>query len=308
MERLALDCSLYTSPDQVPFDLAALFVEARDTEEVEKRIWPYRFELRGRNRVVCPEWGNQDIIEGFSLKTDQDKQETKAALKIRQALIDEREGTTVVWLSPPNEDYPEGRITIGKVVWMNNLKTMECYGLPVEFSKESFIEIAKRLSSESVVGLKEFRSQVYILSSEKHTDPWHELKKKIPLGKIWTAIENKQAELNKTTILRDARLVADSVPVYLWSNNPVRVGAYLERKMERMGHRINTVKSGCGGLNKDLISASPMRVLNSPHGTASTEKTKGVYVKECPYCGKKINKTIYPGYTCQCGHTYKGVC
>ncbi len=307
-ERLALDCSLYRSPDYIPLDLAALFVEAMDTKALEERIWPYRFELRNNNRVICPEMGDQDVSDYFSLETDQDRQETEAALKIRQALVDEKEATAVVWLSPPNENYPEGRITIGKIAWENNVKTMECYGLPVNFSKEIFIQISQKISPGNEYSLKNLRSQVYIFSSEVYLDPWQEIKKKLPLGQVWSAIEKKQAELRKEEILRDTRLVADSVSAHLWSSHPIKLGAYLECEMERMGYRINAVKSGCGGLNKDLFSLSPMRVLNSPHGMVSTEKNKGVYVKECPYCGRKINKIIHPGYTCQCGHTYKGVC
>ncbi len=307
MERLALDCSSFTSPSEIPIGLASLFIEARDTQEIEKRIVPYRFQKIG-DKVISPEWGEDDIAEYFCWETERDRQESEAGVKVRQALIEQPEGTAVVWLSPPAEGYPEGRISIGKIVWENNVKEMHCYGIAAKFSKEKFLHLADEFGNDDKVNLEKLRSQVFLLSSNDYEDPWQVLKIKLPLGKIWIEIETKRAELRKEKYQRDAEIVVKSIPDYMWSMSRIRMGAYLERGMERMGHRINTVKSGCGGLNRDLISSSPMRVLNSPHGVVSTEKSDGVYVKECPYCHKKINKLIHPGYQCECGKVFKGIC
>ncbi len=306
-ERLAFDCSSFTSPSEIPIGLASLFIEARDTQEIEKRIVPYRFQKIG-DKVISPEWGGDDIAEYFSLETERDRQESQAGLKVRQALIDQPEGTAVIWLSPPTEGYPEGRISIGKIVWENNVKEMHCYGIAAKFSEEKFSYLAEKFGNDDQVNLDKLRSQVFVLSSNDYEDPWQVLKIKLPLGKIWTEIETKRAGLRKERFRRDAEMVVESMPDYMWSISRVRMGAYLERGMERMGHQVNSVKSGCGGLNKDLFASPPMRVLNSPNGIILTKESKGVYVKECPYCHKKINQVIFPGYKCQCGKTFRGVC
>ncbi len=306
-ERIALDCSRYNSPNEIPVGLASLFIEAMDTSEIEKRVVPYRFQKVG-NKVISPEWGNKDITEYFSWQSERDCQESQAGLKLRQALIDKPEGTVIAWFSPPDGKYPEGRISIGKIVWKNNLKEMHCYGISTRFSKKGFIALVEGLEDSNDIDLGKIRSQIFVLSSADHKNPWQALKTKLPLGKIWTEIETKQADLRKESVRRDAEMVVESMPDYLWRLNRVRMGAYLETAMVRMGHRINPVKSGCGGLNRDLIFSNPTRISNTPHSLDFKENKKGVHVKECPYCGKKINKVIFPGYTCECGKTYQGVC
>lgn len=306
-ERIALDCSRYSSPNEIPVGLASLFIEAMDTEEEEKRVVPYRFQKVG-NKVISPEWGDKDIIKYFSWQSERDCRESEAGLKLRQALINHPEGTAVIWLSPPDEEYTEVRISIGKIVWENNLKEMHCYGISTQFSKKGFIALVEGLDDSKDIDLGKIRSQIFVLSSADHKNPWQTLKTKLPLGKIWTEIETKQADLRKKRAIRDAKISVNSMPDHLWGLNRIRMGAYLETAMERMGYRINSVKSGCGGLNKDLIFSNPSRISNTPHGLHFKENRKGVHVKECPYCGKKINKIIFPGYTCECGKTYQGVC
>jgi len=316
-ERIALDCSRYASlkpytrENVVAEDLAALFVEAKDTEEIEERIWPYRFECRVGEKVVCPEMGNKDITEYFSNETELEQQETVAGEKLKDALINESVGTTVVWLSPPNDEYSEGRITLGRIVWQNNIKVMQCFGLPVDFSQKTFLRLAERLSGPERLYIENLRSHIFVLSKKDGQTSWQRVKEKLPLGQIWSVIENKQAEVTKRKILRDARLVVGSAPVDLWSAKSVRVGAYLERGMERIGHRIDTVKSGCGGLNKDLTSMSPQRVLNSPHGVVRKEGgEKSVYVESCGKCGKHIGKYMTPGksHCPHCGALFPKLC
>lgn len=309
-ERLAFDYSRYTSSKEIEdnviaLDLAALTVEA-GKNSLQDRVWPFEYQLKG-DKVVCPEMGSQDVKNYFSIETDLDRQETKAGLKIRQALIDQPAGTSIVWLSPPNKTYSEGRITLGRISWQNNQKIMQCYGLAVNFTKKDFINLSQKLSQFDQPSPEiNLRSRVFVLPSESFNS-WLFIKEVLPLGAIWQSIETKQAEIKKDKVIRDAKMVVSSMPVHLVCQNPISRGAYLERGMEALGHQLSG--SSCGLLNKDLVSLSPRRLLNSPHRLVSPESNKkGVYVKECPYCHKKINKIIFPGYKCQCGKAYQGVC
>jgi len=313
-ERLAFDYSKYQSlhpqlrNEIVALDLAALVVEA-GIEDLKNRVWPFRYQLRGE-RVICPEMGNQDISNYFSVETSLDRQETRAGLKLRQALISQPGGSTVVWLSPPNQKYSEGRITVGMIDWQNNLKVMHCYGIVVDFSKDEFIDIAKKFSDFcQPAGEIELRSHVFVFSSSNVPNSWHLVKRILPLGEIWQAIENNEVELRRERAIRDAQTVVSSMPTYLGFYDPVRQGAYLEEAMQGIGYKISG--SSCGLLNSDLLHLSPRRVLNSIHGVIRNSASEvKVYVKKCGVCGEHIGKHLTPGesHCPHCGALFPKLC
>lgn len=313
-ERLAFDTRIYknTSSQNLEVDLAALAVEAGEKRPLETRIWPFRLELR-RDKVVCPEMGSDDVREYYSVETKLDRQETKAGLRIRKSLIEQPAGTSVVWLTGPNEIYPEGRVEVGHSFWDRNTKVMQSYGIPVEFSPEKFRQLANQLLEESELDIDQFenvdqfRDKIFILKPKGDKNTWQLLKEKLPLGKIWTTIEKKEAERIKQEALKTARLAVASLPPTRMGH--IQKGAHLERFMNQRNWGISG--SSCGALNSNLIKGSHQHIGFGSRGVVEVEhKTEVVYVAECGRCHKHIGKFMRPGkdHCPHCGSLFPKIC
>src|SRR4030042_6015421 len=114
MERKAFDLTRYPEGNLKPIerDAAALVIESSGN------IHSFFLALLPDSTVVNPALSKtKDVTNFYSDETLQSTKEKQAGLKIRQALIDEPEGTIFAWVSPPEGefDYKEARFEIGRV-------------------------------------------------------------------------------------------------------------------------------------------------------------------------------------------------
>lgn len=332
-ERFAFDIQFYTdrkkneASQRLASDLASLALEL--APDPQKRITPYQLVQTQEGKVISPEFSDTDIQEFLSWESRLDILEAKATLRIRDCILTQEAPFIVIWISPADEKlgYNEGRMVIGIGEREDGLNTVENYGICINFSSEDCLLLANQLltfSENDCQGIDttdQLRAQPIFIKPTQGVEPLDFMAELIPsFVNVLARIKNGEAEALKEQALNDARTIARKVMpqiMQLETENRrglIAVGAYAEQQMMAAGWGMRA-NSGCGFLNTDFLSSSTISVFSYSHlhlgtgGNLTLRKSEaGVFVKNCPYCGRVINEIIKPGYHCQCGKVYRGVC
>jgi hypothetical protein len=326
IERKAFDLTRYLHDgtfNQKGFanHLADLSIETADNLPVHERITPFTLEVLLGGRVVDRSLDDRDVSGHYDEETEFQKKEKVAALKIRESLLTEPEGTVSVWISPPEGElnYKEGRITVGVSKTKAGVKQLESYGIPTQLTAEQNLLIAWRLAEFSdkdyshINHPEDLRSEVITFIPPDNSSPWELLRELIPMDEVWDAIETGGVKEVKEEAVSTALKVYEEVEYMIRAARTEQdytdAGAYAERLM---GERGRPIKSGpCGLTNSDLINQTTpfihTHISIDIQGKPTTSiSERGNFVKNCGKCGKSINRTISAGYQCACGGVYEG--
>jgi hypothetical protein len=315
-EKLALDLKyLQNSPNNeaamsLTDDIASLGLEASG------QVNPYILVVTKEKKVVSPTRPTKDVCELYSSDTDLERQETKAALKRRDYLLEKDGNFVVIWISPSGP-YPSGRLDVGISREIDGLKALESYGININFTDRQYLTLGNNLSSlgenQIVIEQKEdLRENVFLINLNESQDPYDLLEELIPLPNIWENIRNQKAKELKEKYEKQARKLAKKHIKRIKKASNIElfhIGATIEIEMQKMWNT-DIEKEGCGISNLRYLKEYVFnhQSINSRGNSHFSYSERGKFVKKCPYCGAVINKTIEPGYICSCGKEYKGVC
>ena len=319
--KLAFDTSLYrfsSGLQDLASDLSALALES--AQESEERITPYQMVVVQGTGVIYSETG-RDIQEGLRWESPADVFESEATLAIREQILqNQQERFLIVWISSPDLDlgYSEGRLVIGYSQWIDNLFYVQSYGICTENSAARHLQWGKDLltfsQSQKNISLKDadhLRTTPILINLTENDDPFDYLEEIINLPEIWARIKSGAADDLKEAALKKAQVIAQKANATLLRARTredfVRVGAYLEKEMqEAMGYQFRA--GACGGsLNSNIFSFRHQHI-SFKSGQLIVLRSEGVFVRNCPFCGRPIGKIIQPGYKCVCGEVYTGEC
>jgi len=336
-ERCAFDLSLYIPPSRplgdgfsevkrrMVDDLSALVIEAAPRARVEEAVTPVVWQESPRGVVVWPEFSSQPIEDHLRWETEADILESEVTLKIKEMILSSRVPRLAVWINPPDKElgYPQGRMVVGLIENGDGLRMMDSYTIRLDFEPEECLDLARSLFSlsdkaEMVLSIDRVRATPIAIDIPEGVLPLDFLAQLMPqLSRIWQAIRTGRVKEQRKRARRDASVVFREViePNIGWmTNSRVVLGAMAELEMIRRGWSIDSFSSGCGWLNLDRLSTISPFVhthwhLNSAGEIVSTATEVGVFCRNCPYCGKTINKVIRPGFKCPgCGEVYLGTC
>lgn len=299
--------------------------ELPDREKTTHFTW-----LVENGEVVHPDPEIGPIIDHVKDRTPREKQEKDAFLKIRKFLIEEKPGLIVCWFSPKSpedkeESYTEGRIIVYSIEEEKGKKIVNLY----EFGSRQYsfgqqCRIANQFRGHSqeeyyFPNLDKLRETPILLERVKLRQVVEEV---ATYPEAWEDIASGRVKARMEEVGQAAIPVANkAVARIIRRENPILVGADIEREIERrISWKISYV-GGCPGFSNRAILQMmgveshgfyqnqyflTLQIGGSGIRVASVEKK--TYVKECPYCHRKINACISPGYQCACGKVYTGVC
>ena len=298
MERKRiLDPNSYTAPN----DLGPLTVNLADiTTEAAlgplgERVVPFTLiYVEEKNIVINPELSEEkDVLAYYKTDTELEREETRAGCAMRDHLIDEPDGTLSVWLSPYDEQRPEGRITVGYVDTEDGVKKAKSYGIPtLDMPPRQMLYIAWRLGefSDEVYRLDdpEDLRKVAIKLKVPEGEPWEFLREYIPLPESWEAIISREADLKKEEKLKSAREIAPKVlPMLIAARNiheQDQALAYARQQMAARGHHIDTGRLVC---DKVLdVNYGFQYTLLAANGTFIVEYSEKGKKHKLAKCGK----------------------
>lgn len=323
-EALAFDTSRYVetngfNKDAWIEDLSGLSLEAAKNQPLHKRINPFTLEETLDGRIINALIGEKDVSEYYSFETHTDTQESLAGIRIRDSLLNEPEGSMVVWISPAGGEnhYDEARIVIGFNETVNNLKAIRSFGIPTKHTpSESLIHFGTlALLSTSIHPMvyspEDIRSEVLVFhpNSRSHMQT---LRSSIPMDEIWDAIESGEVYREKISAKQDTQKVWNAVG-HLFENARthdefIRAGAAAEQMMSQLGRKMTG--GPCGKMNSEVISKSAnllwqhvelgqneIEEPNDGKGSLSFKCSKGhentrrpgKFRKTCKVCGEDVS-------------------
>lgn len=320
-KRLAYDMRCYVNGagevdvHRAAVDASALVLEC--AADPDRKVTPFVYVQTEEGGVFSPEEGRY-IDEILSWETPQDILASRASLKIRDYIVSQEPPFLVVWMSPPEEKYgyKTGRIVLGIGTRRDGIKVVENYGICTPISCDEVLALANRIFQYSIDQKEtkvssgdELREIATCFRPEE--DPLDFAFKLLSLPEaIQERIKNGEAQVLKERAFRDALVLCEEAKTSLEKAQSARdfveVGVSIERGMESRGWDM-APDSGCGVFNSQI--ASFYYTTFEVNGEISFfESGVGVFVKECPYCHRSINKIIFAGYKCACGKVYTGVC
>jgi len=301
-------CSFETHPAIV--DLAAFAVESNTEVFLEQRIWEFGLILNDANNLYSVELQSEVC---YGAETELDKQEAIAGLQMKDVLLNEPVGTVTLWISPPGgpANYQEGRLVLGVCCFVDGVKTVQSFGIPYAKSADDCFKLGCVLADYSyhqyeLLNAESLRFQTFIIHPDflENRDVFSFLKEKISdLIDTWDFIEAERFVETKMAALRDAQRVFEKISK-LQFFDPIVFGALAEQEMYKFGWSMN--QSACGLTNNELVDKYYQYSHTNLNQTPLV--TKEQYVKKCPYCNKEYNKILKPGFKCDCGQVFLGVC
>ena len=272
-ERLAWDTRLYHRmwregvpreelEERIAIEAATLKREARILQKEVKAvelITPYHWRRTEDDRVICPEFGDVDVIEMLSMETDVDRQESRALLRMREAMLTRVDPYVGVWISPAEAYYGETRWVL---MLSDGKGEAEMFGIRPDSDRIDGVEIAARLAGQ--LGLEmplrkagTVRETPLLVEVKNREESWRWLRREIPeLGGFWQVIDGGELEQVWQADLADtrklARKVVDHMELTAWMNDQavLAMGMMVEDHFGNQG--MNWHNSGCGMLSSQL--------------------------------------------------------
>lgn len=258
----------------------------------------------------------KDVESYYSDETLQTRDEKVAGLKIRQAVKDEPADTLVAWISPPGGefDYKEGRFEIGRVRELLGIKILQCYGIPMkevtpDYCESLFLMLEEfsDKSSQNINSPDDLRDKISIFNSADNSFWLDFLSHALPeMSEIFAKIKDGEVHHLKMKAIKDAKeeIKKEFEDVEISKKNLISTGARIEWGMQSRGWDLSG--GGCGYLNSDLIGMQNVGFFGTTLFFGS--EARPMFVKKCPYCDKEYNKILLPGFKCNCGQIFKGIC
>jgi hypothetical protein len=296
-ERLALDIRLWRdkSEEAIANDLASAADEQRQGSLTE-RVNVFTLTVDDFAKLQT----------GLSWKTESDRQENEAYFKILDWSQRNVSGF-MLWISPSSAEYSESRFTVYQLSSTKEGKTLHGWAICGEETEEECLKVAEQIRSKPS---DELRSNPFPFNPGNLR--WTSfLSEFFGSPEIWQAIDSGSVEREKERIKAVAQKIAkEKIGIIRQSRTlkeAVVVGAMIEKAMEKRAGIVFQDKGSCG-----LSNSAVLEKINKPVQayvqSNKRESKKGQYVKKCPFCHRKINSVIYPGYKCRCGQVYEGVC
>ena len=258
-------------------EIALVYRENGNGKKEAERISPYKliFDRNGEPNFA------------YSKETNLERAESEGMRSIWELA---REGKKyIVLISPPGGDdnYPEGRLIVGKVIATGENVEIECRGMPILENGERLKEMAVELMNRGAVAMDEIR-EVEDLRKEAigvEAKDWNDFLEicdnVFGNHEVWQAIKNGDdlvatAETKKVVV----EVMADMF-VRGYGNNPY----VLERMMMGRGYGLRA--GNHGGINrvKPLFGGA----FNEMYGRVSTEilDPRLQRCEQCGYCYMK---------------------
>ena len=298
--ELAFDVRLYDSAGrgvaQATADLTSLVMSEAVKARPEERIFPYSYRWE-QGQLLTEDGWNTRIWERDNPEVARIRQMAE------QAAAQARFGW-FIHISPPTDEWPEDRVTLGRVQPNQTEVTIQCYGGPTGWSETVRQEVIERLGLAESDG--RVSDQIFVC-----WDDWSQVGEIIPELRSWwrqtaSAVSRRQRLEPKIRQTVAARL-ADQA----WQD-PVSVGAQLEQTAARIAgvELVTDGRTGCGVLNSGLLpiwGPGPQFLTRTWQEWERIKRWFGRFVYSCGKCGASIMKKIYPGHQCLvCGGVYHG--
>lgn len=315
-KQLAFDIGTCSTPEQAVVDLASYATEHGELPLWE-RIWPFEMYLLADGDLYNPVFGR--LSDNLCWKTEKRCIESKAALEMCQ-MVAAHDSGFIVWISPPylNSPKPEARFVVWDIASKGGVRVIDGRGIPGYQDEKKCLRIANRMRHFCPDDLEEFKTVKKLrstpmffpnLSSLEFSWTYflQEMADDQP-AEVWETIRNGDDMARKEKLLQKAEKVIAKTDLKVARRVAIEkrilIGAVIEHEMQKMGVVFQTSGS-CGFSNQFLLEEKGVLTKFSQ----KAESKKGVYAKECPYCGQKIGKVIHPGYHCPgCGREYTGIC
>jgi len=299
--EIALDLRRYDTPEKLGSlinDTASLSIEASETGI--PRVNPSYFIKRSKNYVIAPGRDKRDVLNMFV----SDDPATKAAEKIKEMLLTDKQNNIYVWISP-SDPWPETRIQVGakKITKSGRFEYLKRYDISTTLSPERCLYLGQLLVSMSADEMEfpqkpdDLRSVIIKLKVPQGWDPFEYLSAfiELPEKNIWESILDGTADKNKAKAVKAAAIATEPVRlnphvIYL---SPIEYGTYVETRMRQEGFGMDPARFGCGASNTTIASSfysetsTPIPIyseIDSWHGGVCRICGNSTWVGPCSIC------------------------
>lgn len=296
-------------------DTAAVATEVDKTKRIEDRVHQILLALVQDKVINWPVNKSKDVKYFYSDKTEFDKKESEAGLKIRELLIKGQVDDCFAWISPPGGpyNYEESRLEVGFVMQKMGFKILRSWGIPVKLTPSectylfSFFEEFSNNLSQEISSPEDLRGLISIFKTPQNEKLIDFLSHELPgLSKVWNAIKSgyvsEQNRKTKANARLEVKKISHKISLARSPHELIYIGAQIEAGMALRG--FNITKNDCGISNTELLSQSPFvfsgfatnRILGTVKAFNSSENvgTK-ILCCTCPFCNTKVEAEIYNG-------------
>jgi len=235
-------------------EVAGVFAENRDTEQLELRVNPYflEFDCLGEPKLAA---------DRSTRLGEMEYQGTKNIYKL--GLKHDR----VVWLSPPGgiSSYEEGRMVVAKVIGREGGMRLECRGIPLRMSREEIEKSARILLEFGEMhgeweSVEDLRTEAIGVDFYTDDDWYLCLEDAVGMRGVWEAIRQGSDVVRKRELVEAVKEVWQMVrPRTVGREEAVMVGAAFEVEMARRGFGI-MAGGDHGASNLSLLTRMTGRV------------------------------------------------
>jgi len=322
---LVFDLRKYTDSGEIDVELVASDLSSITLELADdpaKRITPFTYKQTENGEVVSVEYKGKKMEELLTWETPQDILASRASLMMRDQILTQKAPFVIVWLSSPDEKYgyKSGRVVVSIAKEEKGLNIIESYGIWTDMDKQQFLELGKHLGQisenkqENLTTTDDIREVTFCLNPGDQ-NALEFVSRNVSLPQyVWDKIDSGEVKQIHQKAYEDALVVVGQSREDLKNaktyKEHVLVGARMEGGMESSGYSMSSDPSCPGALNSEAASsfASSSYVSIDAQRGLSSRSEVGVFCRECPFCHRKINAVIFPGYICSCGQIYNGSC